>query len=110
MKKIFLIPVLVLISLVSLAQAPFPSADEIKQFMASKTCVVLEDDPFSAFNPFIREAVKTYWNITPYEIIDIKEFNVRRINPAYSFIVLTQTNFEKDKSGGLFNFINLLQG
>jgi hypothetical protein len=40
----------------------------------------------------------------------VKEFNVRRLNPAYSFIVLTQTNFDKDKSHGLYNFINLLQG
>ena len=92
------------------AQSPFPSKDEIKQFTASKTCVVLEDDPFSIYNSYIKDAVKTYWKITPYEIIDTAEFNVRRLNPAYSFIVLTQTNFEKDKTNGLFNFVNLLQG
>lgn len=92
------------------AQAPFPSKDEIKQFTASKTCVVLEDDPFSTYNAFITEAVKAYWKITPYEIISVADFNVKRLNPAYSFIVLTQTNFEKDKTNGLFNFVNLLQG
>ena len=43
-------------------------------------------------------------------LLKSREFNVRRLNPAYSFIVLTQTNFEKDKSNGLYNFINLLQG
>jgi hypothetical protein len=37
-------------------------------------------------------------------------FNQRRTDPAFSFIVLTQTSFEKDKSGGQFNFINLLEG
>ena len=110
MKKIFIIQLLLLISIVSGAQAPFPGVDEIKQFMASKTCVVLEDNPFSAYNSYIKEAVKTYWKITPYEIIDVREFNVRRLNPAYSFIVLTLTNFDKDKSGSVFNFINLLQG
>lgn len=91
-------------------QAPFPDINEIKQFNASKTCVVLEDDPFSSYNDYIKEAVITSWRITPYEFISVKDFNVRRINPAYSFIVLTQTNFEKDKSHGLYNFINLLQG
>jgi hypothetical protein len=91
-------------------QAPFPSNYEIKQFNASKTCVVLEDDPFSAYNDFIKEAVKAYWKITPFDFITVKEFNVRRLNPAYSFIVLTQTNFDKDKSHGLYNFLNLLQG
>ena len=54
--------------------------------------------------------MKNYWNITPYEFIEVKEFNVRRLNPAYSFIVLTETKFDKDKSGSTFNFINLLQG
>jgi hypothetical protein len=110
MKKILFIAGLILMNLVSNAQAPFPSADEIKQFMGSKTCVVLEDDPFSSFNAYIKTAVKAYWNITPVEIIDVLEFNRRWTNPAYSFIVLTQTNYEKDKTGGLFNFVNLLQG
>ena len=92
------------------AQAPFPSKDEIKQFDASTTCVVLEDDAFSAYNSVVKDAVGKFWKITPYEFIDVATFNVRRTDPKYSFIVLTQTNFEKDKSGGLFNFINLLQG
>jgi hypothetical protein len=54
--------------------------------------------------------VKAFWTITPYEFIEVTDFNVRRLNPEYSFIVLTQTNFEKDKSNSLFNFVNLLQG
>ncbi len=91
-------------------QAPFPSTDEIKQFNASKTCVVLEDDPFSSYNIYIQEVVKSSWKITPYEFITVKDFNVRRLNPAYSFLVITQTNFDKDKAHGLYNFINLLQG
>jgi len=91
-------------------QAPFPSKDEIKQFMASKTCVVLEQDQFSSYNVFIKEAVKKYWTLTPYEMIDVKEFNKRQRDPAYSFIVLTQTNYEKDKANTLYNFLNLLQG
>jgi hypothetical protein len=110
MKKIFFILVVLFSTIVSKGQAPFPSSDEIKQFMASKTCVVLENNPLSAYNSYIREAVKSYWNITPYEFIEVKEFNIRRLNPAYSFIVLTETNFDKDKSGSVFNFINLLQG
>jgi hypothetical protein len=100
-----LFPVLILSG-----QAPFPDKDEIKQFEASKTCVVLEDDPFSSYNIYIKEAVKACWKITPYEFITVKDFNVRRLNPAYSFIVITQTNFDLDRSHGLYNFLNLLQG
>lgn len=91
-------------------QAPFPNKDEIKQFTASKTCIVLEQDMFSFYNDYIKKAVETYWNITPYEFIDIDEFAKRRRDPAYSFIVLTQTDYENDKSGTRYNFLNLLQG
>jgi hypothetical protein len=91
-------------------QAPFPNKDEIKQFTQSKTCVVLEENQLSTYNVYIKQAVKAFWTITPYEFIEVSEFNVRRLNPEYSFIVLTQTNYQKDKSGTFYNFINLLQG
>lgn len=110
MKKAFSVLPLVFISLLSGEQAPFPSKTEIKQFASSTTCVVLEEDAFSSFNSFIKQSMKEFWTITPYEFIGQEEFNVRRSNPAYSFIVLTETNFEKDKSNSTFNFINLLQG
>lgn len=97
-------------SLLLNGQAPFPNKDEIKQFMASKTCVVLEQDQFSSYNVFIKEAVKKYWTLTPYQLITVQEFNKMRRDPAYSFIVLTQTNYEKDKANTLYNFLNLLQG
>ncbi|MEI6047730.1 MAG: hypothetical protein WCS03_02440 [Bacteroidota bacterium] len=110
MKSIFFANVILFFAVSAGGQAPFPSKDEIKQFTLSKTCVVLENDPFSVYNSFIQKAVQTFWKITPCEFIDVNEFNVRRVNPAYSFIVLTQTNFEKDKSNSRFNFINVLQG
>lgn len=110
MKKLLFSGVIMFSAVLLSGQSPFPSKDEIKQFAASKTCVVLEDDPFSVYNQYMKEAVAAFWKITPVEFIEVKEFNVRRLNPEYSFIVLTQTNFEKDKANGLFNFINLLQG
>ena len=91
-------------------QAPFPNKDEIQQFMESKTCVVLEANQFSAYNVFIRKAVETYWNVTAYEFITVDEFENRQRDPAYSFIVLTQTSYERDKASTRYNFLNLLQG
>jgi hypothetical protein len=110
MKKISIIIPALLFSVLLAGQAPFPGREEIKQFSVSKTCVVLENDPFSSYNAFVKKAMKEYWKVTPYELIDAEEFNVRRSDPAYSFIVLTETNYEKDKSRSVFNFINLLQG
>ena len=106
---IFLISALLFMNVLS-GQAPFPDKDEIKQFAASTTCVVMEDDPFSSFNSYMKDAMKEYWKVTPYEFITVKDFNVRRLKPSWSFIVLTETNFDKDKSNSLFNFINLLLG
>ncbi|HEY5469297.1 MAG TPA: hypothetical protein VIK07_02115 [Bacteroidales bacterium] len=111
MKKSTLTAIILFFSIILLkGQAPFPSKDEIKQFSASKTCVVLEDEPFSSYNVYIKNGVNSFWKITPFEFISVPEFNVRRLNPAYSFIVLTQTGFDKDKTNSMFNFINLLQG
>jgi hypothetical protein len=110
MKKSFLFLPLFSLTLILCSQAPFPGKDEIKQFSVSKTCVVLEDDPFSSFNAYMKDAMKEFWNVTPFEFIDVREFNLRRTKPEFSFIVLTETNFDKDKSNAVFNFINLLQG
>jgi hypothetical protein len=92
------------------AQGPFPTVEEGKLLLNSKTCVVLENSPFSMYNPAIKEAVEAHWTLTPYEVIDIAEFNKRRQDPSYSFIVLTETDYERDKSGSTFSFINLLLG
>jgi hypothetical protein len=110
MKKLLIFSSALLMASLLSGQAPFPSKDEIKQFTASKTCVVLEDDPFSSFNSYMKDAMKQYWTVTPYEFISAKEFNIRRLKPEFSFIVLTETKYDKDKTSSLYNFINLLEG
>lgn len=110
MKTTLLVLIMLFHAILLTGQAPFPKKEEIKQFMSSKTCVVLEDETLSPYNSFIKRAVQAYWKITPYEFMEVAEFNIRRLDPQYSFIVLTQTSFDKDKTSGLFNYINLLQG
>jgi len=67
MKKLLLVTIIICSSQLLNGQAPFPDKDEIKQFTASKTCVVLEDDSFSSYNVYIKKAMTEFWNITPYE-------------------------------------------
>jgi len=109
-KKAFCLSPLLMMSLLLAGQAPFPEKNEIRQFTSSTTCVVLEDDPFSFFNVYIKKAMEEYWTLTPFELIDNDEFSVRRNKPEFSFIKLTETTFDKDKSNSAFNFLNLLQG
>ena len=73
MKKAILFFPLILLSVILCGQAPFPTRNEIKQFSDSKTCVVLEDNPFSSFNVYIKEAMKEYWIVTPYEFIEVTD-------------------------------------
>ena len=110
MKKYLLTLILPVYCFLLTGQAPFPSGDEIKQFMGSRTCVVLDNNSLSPFNTYIKRAMNDFWKVTPFEFIKLNDFNVRRLDPSYSFIVLTQTNFEKDKSNSVYNFLNLLQG
>jgi hypothetical protein len=106
----FLALSLALISINIKGQAPFPSRDEIGHFIKSKTCIVLEEDQYSPYNAYIKKAINVYWILTPFEFITASDFEERRKDPAYSFIILTQNNYERDKSKSDYNFINLLQG
>lgn len=109
-RKPLLAVILVFLTLLTAGQAPFPSKDEIKQFLSSRTCVVLEDDIFSPYNAYVRKAVESFWKITPAEFVSAADFEARRSDPAYSFLFLTKTNFSRDKSKSEYTFINLLQG
>jgi hypothetical protein len=111
MKKPLLLAVLILfISMVNAQQRPYPTAADAEKFVKSVTCVVLEDNPFSFYNSEIKDAVNKYWKVTPVRYVSETEFNVMRTDPAYSFIVLTITNFSNDKSGSAYDFLNLLLG
>jgi len=109
MRSIFFLFLLLYAPFMLTGQAPFPTAGEIKQFTGSKTCVVLEDGN-TVYNAYIRQAMKDYWTVTPYEFIKLSDFALRRSDPSFSFIMLTETNYQNDKSNSVYNFINLLQG
>jgi len=64
----------------------------------------------SFFNAPIKDAVQKYWKATGYEFIDQNEFNIRRKDPKYSFIVLLQGAFDKDPGGVSYSYISLLLG
>jgi len=110
MKKISLIGIAVLFSLIVTAQRPYPTLLDLARFSKTTTCVVLEDNDFSFFNPEIKDAVKKYWKVTPYKFITTAEFSEISTDSTLSFLVLTMTNFSNDKSGTSFDYLNLLLG
>ena len=111
MKKISTLALsLLLASAIFAQQRPYPTFDDAEKFKKSVTCIVREDDPFSFYNAEIKAAVDKYWKATPVKYITTEEFNVMRNDPAYSFLVLTISNFSNDKSGSTYDFLNLLLG
>lgn len=109
-KRAFILLALIIPAAASAQQRPYPTFDDAEKFRKSVTCVVKEDDPFSFYNVEIKDAVDKYWKVTPVKYITVEEFNVMRTDPAYSFLVLTITNFSNDKSGSTYDFLNLLLG
>jgi len=113
MKKIFksgsFVFVLGFISLITLANNPLATKQQIGMFKNSRTCVVM-DDGMNFFNAPVKDAVQKYWSATPYEFIDQKEFEKRRSDSKYSFIVRMDGAYDKDPGGVSYSYISLLLG
>jgi hypothetical protein len=92
------------------AQAPFPTPSEAKGFTKTKTLVVLQDDLLSLYNVYMKQTMEKNWTITPFEYISTDDFKKMRRDTAYSFLVLTQNSFERDRGNAYYNFLGLLLG
>jgi hypothetical protein len=109
LKKVILFFLLGLFCPGLFSNAPLASKQQIGMFKSSKTCVVFEDG-ISFYNAYIKDAVQKYWKSTDYEFIDQKEFEKRRTDSKYTFIVLMDGAYDKDPGGVSYRYINLVLG
>ncbi len=110
MKKFtFLFTLLVCVVSLS-AQRKLATEEDYKAFFNTKTYVVMDENPLSDFNFMIKKVMPKVWNVTDYEIISIKEYEIKRRDPSYSFIVTSEVTFDKDKTKARYRFISLLLG
>jgi hypothetical protein len=110
MKKMMLVALLIAVPFGLFCQDYVPTKDDLARFPKTKTLVVLEDNPLSEYNFILKEVMPNEWNITPFDFISWKEFETKHLDPSFSFIVLSQVKFDKDKSNAKYNFISLLMG
>ncbi len=110
MKQLTITITLLGLTLWGSAQRNLVRPEDVKAFMASTTYVVMEENPTSAYNAEIREAVEKSWTITPYKFITHKEFNEMRKDIGKSFLVLIQMRFDKDKTVPTYNFLSVSMG
>ncbi len=106
-KILLSISLLILTSLTAFAKPPFANKMEIGLFRNSTTCVVIEE-AWMAYSIPVKNAMEEYWTLTDYEFIDQDEFENRRHNTRYSFIMFTRGEYEKDPKGVGYNFISLV--
>jgi hypothetical protein len=107
-KGIFLV-FLLLISLGVSANPKLATKQQIGMYLNSKTCVVFEDG-ITIYNTCIKDAVQKYWRSTDYEFIDKAEFEKRRTDSKYSFLILMDNVYNKDPGGVSYIYMNLVLG
>jgi hypothetical protein len=110
MRKIFVLILSSVIAGVAQSQGYVPTREDINAFFTTKTLVVLEDNPLLEYNLNIRDVMQQEWNITDYDFISSKEFEEKRMDPKYSFLIMTRVTFENDKTDAEYRFLHLSLG
>ncbi len=87
-----------------------PTQADLDKFYKTKTLIVLDDNPMREYNMVIKDIIKKEWDLTKYEFIPFNEFEKKRLDPQYSFLVVTLVNFEKDNTKANYRFLQLLIG
>jgi hypothetical protein len=108
-KKTSFFTYLLIFSLAVTANNPLATKQQIEMFKSSKTCVVMEGG-VSFFNAPVKDAIQKYWKVTGYEFIDQNEFEKRKTDPKFSFIVLMEGAYDKDPGGVSYSYISLVLG
>ncbi len=108
--KITLLLCLTILSSNAFAKEHLPTKEEYSAFFKTKTLVVMDANPMSDFNFKIKEVMETIWNITDYDFISNVEFEQKRNNPSYSFLLTTVATFNIDQTKARYNFLSLLLG
>ncbi|KPK86418.1 MAG: hypothetical protein AMS27_05110 [Bacteroides sp. SM23_62_1] len=92
------------------SQEYLPTREDLEKFFHTKTLVVLDRNPLNTYDGEIQDAMENEWTITEYEFIKFEEFEEMRKNPEYSFLMMVNVTFEKDKLNAVYKFLNLSLG
>lgn len=92
------------------SQEYLPTREDLEEFFQTKTLVVLDRNPLNTYDAEIQEAMENEWTLTEYDFVTYEEFEEKRKNPDYSFLILVNVTFEKDKLNAVYKFLNLSLG
>ncbi len=109
-KPLFLV-ILLFFSVTAFTQEEYvPTKDDLNRFFDTKTYVVLDPNPISAYNFQLKDAVRNNWDMTEYEFVSYDKFEGLRKNPDHSFLMEDIVVFEKDKTKARYRFLSLMLG
>jgi hypothetical protein len=94
----------------ALSQNYVPTRDDVNSFLKTRTMVVLDNNPMSMYNTWIKEAVEQNWTVTEFDFIVFSDFDKYKNDPSFSFLMTTDVYFDRDKSKARYKFLNLLLG
>lgn len=101
---------LIIMATSTFAKEHLPTKEEYQAFLGTKTLVVMDVNPMSDFNFKIKEVMESVWNLTDYEFISNAEFEEKKGDSSYSFLLMTIATFDADKTKARYNFLSLLLG
>ena len=107
-KQITIFAILLLFGINTIAQVRPARRREYNAFLESTTLVVKDQNPFSGYNKKIKEEMERFWTITPFEIITFEEFEQKRTDDSYSFMILA--DIKQDRLPHVYQFINFAIG
>lgn len=110
MKKVLSFLVALIFSIPLFSQEYLPTRENIEHFLKTTTLVVLDQNPLNTYDSEIEEAMKNEWTITRFETIPYDEFEKKRKDPQYSFLMLVNITYENDKLNAVYKFLNLSLG
>jgi len=111
MKKTIICLLAVALSMLASAQTEVATPEQIAAFYKTKTLVVLENKLiYYTYNKNLKQAMTDRWKITGFEFVDYETFEKKRQDPQYSFLMLTEIHFSKDKVKATYNFLSLFLG
>jgi hypothetical protein len=110
MKRIFIaISTLVALGQAHAAERRIATAGELATFFKSTTYVVTTNDNI-IFDAFLNDAVRRFWTVTPYKVVDKGEFDALRTDENSSFLLVTKVTESKDKLKRPYLYLSLLMG
>ena len=110
MKKPVFFILLSLIALFSFGQIKVATEKDIADFKKTTTLLVIDENNFSGFNEVIETCMKSFWKITPYEVINVNDFEKKRKDTKYSFIILSEASMKHFDNFYSFNILNFVLG